>query len=130
MVAGTIRTLVLIIAVPAGAIAADGQRTALGCAFGSGEGTDRQIEVRNSTGQPLKAGTVVNYNMYWKKAAMQGEGAGCFAIPRDLAANLQVARKIQLSPGAEPQRCVAYISPKYPSVIRGTDGSTEVRCDP
>ena len=130
MVARTIRMLVLVIAVPAGALAADGQRTTLGCTIGEGSGTDRQLEIRNGTGQALKAETVINFDLYWKKPTMQGESAGCFAIPRDLGPNLQVAQKVTLSPGAEPTRCIAYVSPKFPTVIHGTDKSTEVRCDP
>ena len=130
MVARTIRMLVLFIAVPAAALAADGQRTTLGCTIGDGSGTDRQIEIRNGTGQALKAETVINYDLYWKKPTMQGESAGCFAIPRELGPNLQVAQKVTLSPGAEPTRCIAYVSPKFPTVIHGTDKSTEVRCDP
>ena|SRR5438067_5196149 len=112
------------------ALAADGQRTTLGCTIGEGSGTDRQLEIRNGTGQALKAETVINYDLYWKKPTMQGESAGCFAIPRDLGPNLQVAQKVTLSPGAEPTRCIAYVSPKFPTVIHGTDKSTEVRCDP
>ena len=76
MVARTIRMLVLFIAVPAAALAADGQRTTLGCTIGDGSGTDRQIEIRNGTGQALKAETVINYDLYWKKPTMQGESAG------------------------------------------------------
>ena len=129
MVSRTIRTLILAVAVPAGAIAADGQPTTLGCSV-SGDGADRQVEVRNGTGKKLKAETVINYNVYWKKPTMQGESAGCFAIARELGPNLQIAEKVKLSPGAEPTRCIAYVSPKYPRIIHEAGGGVEMRCDP
>ena len=121
--------LIVILASSGAAIAADGQRTTLGCTV-VGAGADRQVEVRNGTGEKLKPETVINYNVYWKKPTMQGESAGCFAIRRELGPNLQVAEKLQLAPGAEPTRCEAYVSAKYPRIVHEAGGGVEMRCDP
>ena len=121
--------LILVIASCGAAMAADGQRITLGCSVG-GDGGDRQVQVRNGTGDKLKPETVINYTVYWKKATMQGEIAGCFAITRELGPNLQVAEKVRLSPTAEPMRCVAYVSPKYPRIVRDAGGGVEMKCDP
>jgi hypothetical protein len=126
----TKRFLVAVLALAStGALALDGQRTTLGCSVG-GEGADRQVQVRNGTGDKLKPETVINYNVYWKKQSLQGQSAGCFAIRRELGPNLQVAEKLQLAPGAEPTRCEAYVSEKYPRIVHEAGGGVEMRCDP
>src|SRR6266852_566780 len=111
------------------ALALEGERMTLGCTV-SGDGADRQVEVRNGTGEKLKPETVINYNVYWKKSSMQGESAGCFAIARELGPNLQVTEKLQLAPGAEPTRCVAHVSGKYPRIVHEAGGGVEMKCDP
>ena len=119
---------VLVLAFHGAAIAAEARKTTLACTVRAGNGGEHQIDVKNSDGHVFAKDTIINYAVKWTRPTMPGQLSGCFAIDKDLAANVSVTQSIKLAPDAVPKSCTAFVSSTIPSAIRGKDGSTEVRC--
>jgi hypothetical protein len=124
-----IAALALLVAPQATALAAEYRNTSLTCTLGETGGNNHRIDIRNSSGKALPKDTIINYTLKWARPTMPGESAGCFAIDKDLAPNLQVIQRITLAPDALPKTCSAFVSGRIPKIVRGIDGGIDKTCD-
>src|SRR5471030_3024132 len=106
---------VLVSAFYGAAIAAEARKTSLACTVRAGAGGgEHQIDIKNSAGHVFAKDTLINYAVKWARPTMPGQLSGCFAIDKDLAANVSVTQSIKLAPDAVPKSCTAFVSSTVP----------------